>query len=457
MKQKSRLLSLVTIVALIFTMSFAMCSTVFAADNGKITVDNAIKDETYTLYKVFDAKSDGSDAISYKSTWMTTSNDYFAVDSKGNITIKDAGKDPTDETKLSDAAIAWLKTQISNFTQVGDPKVASGTTVEWTGLADGYYYINTTTGSFVTIDSVRPDATVEEKNTIPSGDKSQSATKSGTYADTTLHMNIGDTVYYKYVITNGKGSDKNIKVTDTMTNGLDLQSTITVKDKEGSALVKDTDYTLTTTDHGFVLTLLEAYVKTMGTNDTVTVEYSAKINKNAVVDNATGNSNNAKFEYSGQTTEETIYVATYDFQLYKTDGKKYLPGSGFKLYDAATGGNQITVSKDDTGYYRDADGSASTQIMVESADGVNVRGLAPGKYYLEETTTPDGYNTLTKREEVTITSGDTAAAQVTVVNEAGTELPSTGGIGTTIFYIIGAALVIGCAVILVSRRRIRNK
>ena len=206
-----------------------------------------------------------------------------------------------------------------------------------------------------------------------------------------------------------------------------------------------------------MLTLLEAYVKTMGTNDTVTVEYSAKINKNAVVDNATGNSNNAEFKYSGQTTEETIYVATYDFQLYKTDGKKYLPGSGFKLYDAATGGNQITVSKDDTGYYRDADGYASTQILVESADGVNVRGLAPGKYYLEETTTPDGYNTLTERKEVTITSGDTAAAQVTVVNEAGTELPSTGGIGTTIFYIIGAALVIGCAVILVSRRRIRNK
>jgi LPXTG-motif cell wall-anchored protein len=175
------------------------------------------------------------------------------------------------------------------------------------------------------------------------------------------------------------------------------------------------------------------------------------INKDAVIDSATGNYNEAKLEYSEQEATDTVYVATYDFLLKKTDGSKYLPGSGFKLYDSATKGNMITVNKDTTGYY--VDPSADVEIMVDSADGVNVRGLAPGTYYLEETTTPDGYNTLTERKEVVITAGQTSAHEVIVVNNAGAELPSTGGRGTTILYAIGAALVIGAAVLLIARRR----
>ena len=165
--------------------------------------------------------------------------------------------------------------------------------------------------------------------------------------------------------------------------------------------------------------------------------------------------NKAEINYSEQHSEDKVYVETYDFQLYKTDGTKFLNDAGFKLYDAATGGNQITVAKDNTGYYVDASGTA--EIMVDSEDGVNVRGLAPGTYYLEETTVPDGYNKLAGRTAVTIASGATEAVEITVVNNAGTELPSTGGIGTTIFYIVGAILVIGAVVVLVTRRRMSSK
>jgi LPXTG-motif cell wall-anchored protein len=90
--------------------------------------------------------------------------------------------------------------------------------------------------------------------------------------------------------------------------------------------------------------------------------------------------------------------------------------------------------------------------MVDNENGVNVRGLKPGKYYLEETSTPDGYNTLTERKEVEIKT-QTSALEVIVVNNAGAELPSTGGRGTTLLYAIGAALVIGAAVLLIARRR----
>ena len=84
---------------------------------------------------------------------------------------------------------------------------------------------------------------------------------------------------------------------------------------------------------------------------------------------------------------------------------------------------------------------------------MNIRGLEPGDYWFEETDAPDGYNKLAGRTKVTVTSGQTAAAEVTVVNNAGSELPSTGGIGTTIFYIAGAVLVLGAVAIIIARRK----
>ena len=128
-----------------------------------------------------------------------------------------------------------------------------------------------------------------------------------------------------------------------------------------------------------------------------------------------------------------------------------------KLYDAATGGNQILLSNDNTGYYKDDTGSADTTIDINSSAGCNVRGLAPGTYYLEEVVVPGGYNKLAERQAVTVTTGQTTAVTVTVINNAGTELPSTGGMGTTVFYILGAVLVIGAGVVLAARRRVGAK
>lgn len=482
MKQIKKVMALVLALAMVMgTMSL----TAFAADpDGKITVDNAINGEEYDLYKVFDLTYGGNgesgatgttDTGATPGTYTPVSytytadgnSDQFLAALQGATTLFKITADPATAGRYNvvrkDGAtdaniIKFVQDNISKLPaskKIGGTKTASGNKVEWTGLAYGYYYVSSTAGSFVTIDSTIKEVTVKEKNTVPTGDKSQSATSDGTYADTTLHLNYGDTVYYQYVITNGKGSDNEIKFTDTMTAGLDLnQDAITVVDKDGTAL-PTTAYSLTKSAHGFVLTLTAAYVKTMGASDTVTVKYSATINKDAKVDDPDDNSNTGKLEYSNQTSEETIYVATYDFQLFKTDGSAFLDGAGFKLYDAATEGNQIKVAKDSTGYYVDANGTE--EIMVNSANGVNVRGLAPGKYYLEETTTPEGYNQLSERKEVEVKKDATGAVQVTVVNQKGTELPSTGGIGTTIFYILGAGLVIGAVVMLVARKKAEKK
>ena len=447
MKTMKKLLAV--ILAMTLTMAMGICASASsqgggdgdgtnAAPKGSITVTNAIVGETYTLYKVFDAtvsgeRVDEGTGISYTSTWFTkemaATCDYFDVDDSGNITIKPAGK--KDSGELSDDAITWLKNQSSNFTQIGQPVKATSTTVKWENLDPGYYYIDTTTGSFVTVDSITPNVNVEDKNSLPSHDKKQATAANGTFGDDLLELNIGDTVYYQTEIKIGKGSDKDITLTDTMTSGLDLnQSAITVT--KGSETVPASNYDLTPSEHGFTLVLKAVYVKTLSNTDV----------------------NEAKLEYSEQEATDTVYVATYDFQLFKTDGSAehtYLPGAKFKLYDALTGGNLIKVNKDNTGYYLDS--TADVEIEVNSADGVNVRGLKPGTYYLEETHAPSGYNKLTERKPVTITSGQTTAHEVYVENHAGAELPNTGGRGTTILYAIGAALVIGAAVLLIARRR----
>ena len=462
MKRMRKLLTVMLTAVLVMMMGMSAMATAPTDPDepnvdiqGSITVTNAIEGESYTLYKVFratvsDGRIEGQNGISYKSDWTVPENDYFAVDDQGNITIKDAGKDT--EGHLTPGAIDWLKNQIGKFTVI-DTKEAGADPVVWEDLDPGYYYISTTTGSFISVDSITPDVEVEDKNTLPSHDKKQSDEEEGEFGDDLLELNIGDTVYYQTEISIGKGSDKDIMLTDEMTDGLDLQDEITVK--LGDQVVPTTGYSLTTAEHGFVLTLLEDYVKTLSEEDVVTVSYSAVINKDAAIDSADGNSNKATLEYSGQSMEDEVFVATYDFILEKTDGSKFLDGSGFKLYDADEGGNQIVVAKDNTGYYVDQSDKKdpSVQIMVDQPAGVNVRGLAPGDYFLEETKTPDGYNTLTKRWLVQISKGASGPVKVIVINQAGTELPSTGGMGTTILYTVGGILVLVAAVLLIARRR----
>lgn len=130
-----------------------------------------------------------------------------------------------------------------------------------------------------------------------------------------------------------------------------------------------------------------------------------------------------------------------------------LTGATFKLYDAETGGNEIKVVKVEDGVYRVAeDGEEGVEI---EAGSVTVKGLAAdATYYLEETKAPEGYNILTKRQAVTIKVDNSAEAKV--VNNAGTELPSTGSYGTTIFYVLGTVLVAGVLIYVVASRRVKK-
>ena len=160
-------------------------------------------------------------------------------------------------------------------------------------------------------------------------------------------------------------------------------------------------------------------------------------------------------------------LADAEFQLYKMDGetKKYAKF-------AETGTNTSIYKL--TGW--DADASNAAKVKTPASGNIQFEGLDAGTYYLEETKAPVGYNKLTAPITVvsdrgtlptvasqtisyTVKYGDTTADDhvVRVENKAGVELPSTGGMGTTIFYVIGGGLMVAAIVLLVTKKRMENK
>ena len=452
-------ISKVLVLVLSAIMVLAMSASVFAAT---IEVRDVLDGETYTAYKILNYTTNGS-AYSY----YLTADEYttigsvleaagfeFTASSDGTIhTVKNA------KTIDVPAAAAYLHEHVADLDNALGTATATGADgkATFTGLDTGYYFVTSTAGSLCALHSETDIATAVEKNTVPKVDKKEK-TSGDNFADGPVDANIGDTVHYQIVVTDGTGTDKPITLTDTMSAGLDYTAGSLKINDTAVADDADTDnWKVTVSGRTITIVLKAAYVASLDADATVTITYDATINKNAVVDSDEGNENKVVLTYSEQSSEDKVYVETYDFQVKKTDGNHFLNGAEFKLYDAATGGNQIILSKDDTGYYKDASGSADTTIDINSEAGCNVRGLAPGTYYLEEVVVPAGYNKPAAREAVTVTSGQTAAVEITVVNEAGTVLPTTGGIGTTIFYILGSALVIGCGIVLISRKRMNNK
>ena len=177
--------------------------------------------------------------------------------------------------------------------------------------------------------------------------------------------------------------------------------------------------------------------------------------------------NNATLEYGEDhfTTEDSVKTYTFGFDLVKTDSQNTLiDGAEFKIYDAATGGNEVAVVlMDDNVTYRRARADEPGVSIVVKNGQVRVVGFDNGTYYLEETVAPQGYNKLTARQKFIISDGNLDAiynagifstgSGVHVVNKTGSMLPETGALGTTIFVALGGIVVLGAGVLLFVRKR----
>ena len=297
----------------------------------------------------------------------------------------------------------------------------------------------------------------------------------------------------------------------------DADITFTITDKNG--VVDPANYTITygashTTGEGddavtttctFDIVFKAAYILALGDNETITVQYDATLNEGARI-YPLDNPNTTHIDYSNQSsTEKTVKVYSYEFDIVKVDTEgNLLPGAEFTLTrNAATKRDgetdPIKFVKEGDGYRVAKDGEEGTTTILASEDGkYHIYGLDAGVYTLTETKAPTGYNLLkdpvtivvkgvadgeqqghiyngsgdswqtalykeTVSETVTDAEGQETTTEtekvlpdtVEVVNDTGTELPSTGGIGTTIFYIVGGVLLLGAVVVLIARRRMR--
>ena len=505
MKHIKKLASLL----LVLVMVFALATTAFAEETTySITINNSAKDHTYEAYQIFTGDLSGT----------TLSNIVWGsgVSEAGQTALGDAAakaetlKTEADAKAFAKAVAPYLTTAAGSANTVTDGKYVIS------GLAAGYYLVKDQDDSLTGdndsyteyIIQVVGNVTATPKSDVPEVQKKVKDINDST--DTTktdwqdsADYDIDDSIPFqlKATLADNVSSYTTYKVVfhDTLSKGLtynnDAKVYIDGTETNGFAV------TATVNADGTTLTVSCDDVKALNAvnSSAITVEYTAKLNENAVLGSA-GNPNKVYLEYSnnpnksesgenhetGKTPEDTVIVFTYQTIINKVDSEnKPLTGAAFKLEKLIKG----------------KDGAADTWTTVkeftvdETTTSFTFSGLDDGQYKLTETKTPAGYNTIDPiyfvieathdetadaptlktlnayltdangnkqtemkdGESVNIDLGtvDLTAGSITttVVNKSGSELPSTGGIGTTIFYVLGGVLVLAAVVLLVTNKR----
>ncbi len=470
MKNMRKILSL----ALVLVMILGLSVTAFAAggqggenaSNGKITVTAANVDETYTIYRIFDLVSYDTEAenngvtgvYSYKLSekWAGFTNTaFFTINDNGYVELVESA----DAEAFAEAAIAYATT---NSIVHDGTDVAEADTVEFTGLKLGYYLVDTTMGSICSLNTTNPEVEIADKHVDPSLTKTVEEDSTNEY-DAENTADINQVVNFKVNVTLQPGT-QNITLHDQLTSGLTLNpDTITVK-VNGTALTVGTDYTITaanqTENSKDDITIVFAEVDD---ETVVEVAYNANLNETATV-GTEGNATSAWLTYAAdqKTAEVSTNTETYAFNFTKVkeDNTTALAGAEFVLTNKTSGKyakfDQVEAAGEKAAYYRfdswvDTKDEATTLISDENGK-VYIEGFDVDTYNLEETKAPNGYNLLKDTKDFQI-GAEGAYEAFNIVNVAGTLLPSTGGMGTTLFYTLGAILVLGAAVLLITKRR----
>lgn len=449
-----------------FAMVFSMTGVVQADEttDGSITINNAIEGQTYTIYKILDLESYDGNNYSYKaeSGWDAfitgAGKSYLTTNKKGYVEF--VGTD-ADMPAFAKSALKFAKDN-------GLPKVASKTadatnTVTFGTLSLGYYLIDSSTGALCSLDTTRPTATVQEKNSVPTVDKTIIDSNNTTKKNS---ANIGDKVLFKTTIDVEKGAE-NYVLHDKMDAGLTFDGIYSVQANQPSPVL-GTDCILQTKNLGddctFHLVFTQEYLNNLTDSHEINVVYGATVNENAKINQA--NTNQTWLTYGDNKKSNVDETQTFSFGIpvFKYTGltKTGLADAQFKLYNDKACKDEVKLTKADDHTYRvDPNGNAT---MVSPIDGkFNVNGLKAGTYYLKEMAAPKGYNKLAKPITVTIdndgkiTADDKTTTEVGVENKSGTLLPSTGGMGTTLIYLAGIVLVVLSGYVLISKRRASTK
>ncbi|MBQ3413156.1 MAG: isopeptide-forming domain-containing fimbrial protein [Oscillospiraceae bacterium] len=475
MKHTKKFMAILLTIILALTIGFS----VFAegeTKNDSITVNGAKIGETYNLYKLFDLSVNLETqpaAYSYKvnSDWA----DFFKAAEEGAaagpgaqyITLNKEGYVTaiSDVAALAKAAAEWEGKPAA----IKSIKFEEATvnTVVFENLDDGYWLITSTLGT-IAMTETTPDKSavkVNEKNPEDTIEKTVEENENGTFGERN-DAQIGDTVNFQSTIRIVKGT-RNVVVHDKMDQGL----TYTPGSVAIEGLTKGREYTVNESPEDpedgdtFDITFAQSWIDgldfgTAGFKEYV-ITYTATINEKAVVKDGNGvaivdqyNRTHVSFGDSAKSEEATTTTTTHKFSVFKhaENATDNLAGAVFSLKKAET---VVKLVKLDDNNYRVAmeneKGAEETFTTVEEGDIVIWGVDAEIEYTLKEITPPAGYNKL--EEAVPLTVDRENSIRLDVENKSGKELPSTGGIGTTLFYVIGGIMLIGAGLVLVARKR----
>lgn len=505
-----KLIKKIAAIMFAFMMVVSMSTNVSAegTNNGTITINNAVDGQTYTIYKLLDLESytpdPGTDdgIYSYKPNklWKnflesaadSAGTKYFEINENGYATWKG---DTTDSRKAEFAqkALAYAKDEAHPI--AGDPrKKEEGKTLTFTNLSLGYYLVDSSVGTLCSLDTTKPAATIQEKNGVPSVDKIITSGGVVSADGKSNSASIGDTVIFKTTITAQPGAQDYV-LHDKMTEGLTFdENSVNVSlhkkaTSDEKTLTKTKDYSVDTTNLEstgpkctFHINFTKELCDGLKADDTITVTYSATLNENAVIAGK-GYENETWLKYgdSQNTQHKTTTTKTFEMKVFKfykdkndSNAEKGLACATFKLTKDSQNAVNIgfvktsneTATDDVYRVAKKGETGTVTTITSPKSGKFTIQGLGAGTYYLTETQQPDGYNKLSSPVKVEIkdngdiyVDGSTTVntGDVKVENKSGTVLPSTGGAGTTMIYLVGAVLVLGSGVVLVTKRRVKNK
>lgn len=471
------------IILMAMAIAIVLTSTVFAAGEGSITLTGVSADSTYEIYKLLDLESYDKDSKVYSYTvnsdWTAffataEAKAYFSVDAQ-NYATWIAAEDDATVAEFAKKALAYAKANgiapVKSSKNAGD-FVITGTSGKFAGLELGYYLVDSTVGALCGLTTTNPDASIVAKNERPTIDKQVMEDSTNNWGDTNT-ADIGQTIYFRTTINVHAGAE-NYVLHDTMSKGLTYLGVSKIEHiipDVSTTTVPGEYYEVVTTGLTdgctFEVVFSNEFTNHISKNDKVIVYYEAMLNRNAIVA-SDGNPNEAKLDYGegNTTTSDKTNTYTFGFDIVKTDSQNtLLDGAGFKVYDALTGGNEVKVvlMEDGETYRRAREDETGVEIVVKDGK-VRIVGFDNGTYYLEETTTPSGYNQLAARHKFVIADSNLDAvfsgsifstgSGVHVVNKAGSMLPETGGLGTTIFVVLGGFAVLAAGVVLFAKKRL---
>lgn len=476
-----KLIKKIAAIMFAFMMVFSLSTNVEAVDGttGTITIKNAKKGETYTVYKVLtlDSYNPESKLYSYlpaTEAWKTyfenAGNQYMSLNDNGYVvtTYTDAKAQELAQALIKQAkeiakTDASIQT-IANATSDGDLPIDN--------LSLGYYVIDSTEGTLCALTTTNPNATIEPKHVQPTVNKQ---IHDGENYVTENSVNIGDVVWFETTINVKKGA-KNYVLHDQMDDGLTFAGTIyDVYDEISDANLKfkpAQDYSIKTkglTDGcTFELTFKQGYFDRINQDTTITIKYCATVNESAPIKTAMKNKTWLTYGEAQKTDEKITKTYSFGIPVFKYTGTDTeLAGAKFILStdeNCTDSTKTLKFTKNGEGKYRYDSTNGKTELVSLTDGMINIEGIKAGTYYLKETEAPKGYNLLKKIQKIEILkdgsiklNGVENPGKVRVQNNSGTLLPSTGGMGTTLIYLIGGALVLGSGFVLMNKKRAKAK